>query len=74
MNQTEKDAIFQALERSDAELARVTEDLIYLLVNKGLILFTELPPVVQTKLLEREKMRERLGRSNVSILSDDDTL
>lgn len=74
MEQQEKEAIFQALRNSDADLARVTEDLISLLVHKGLILFTELPEAVQVKLVDREKLREKLGPANVSILSEEDTL
>ncbi len=74
MEQQEKDAIFQALKNSDADLARVTEDLISLLVQKGIILFTELPEAVQVKLLDREKLREKLGPVNVSILSEEGSL
>jgi hypothetical protein len=74
MDKQEREALYQALQGTDADLARVTEDLISLLVKKGIILFTELPDAVQTKLLDREKLREQLGKVNVSILSDDETL
>lgn len=74
MDNSEKEALFQALQTSDADLARVTEDLISLLVSKGLILFTELPEAVQTKLLKREQIRGQLGQHSVSILSDDDVI
>lgn len=69
-----KDELFRALQDSDADLARVTEDLISLLVQKGIILFTELPEAVQVKLLDRERLREQLGKVNISILSEDDTI
>ncbi|WP_156495336.1 MULTISPECIES: hypothetical protein [unclassified Oleiphilus] len=74
MDQQEKEALFLALQDSDVDLARVTEDLISLLVQKGIILFTELPSAVQAKLVDREKLREKLGQVNVSILSEGDTL
>lgn len=63
-----------ALQDSDGDIARVTEDLIYLLVKKNAILFTELPDVVQTKLIAREKLRSHLGGVDQSPISDDDTI
>lgn len=72
--QVDKDALLRSLQDSDNELARVTEDLISVLVQKNVILFTDLPEAVQTKLLGREKLRARLGQVNVSILSDDETI
>jgi len=69
-----KQLIIQALAASDPELARVTEDLIGVLVKKGVILFTDLPDAVQNKLLDREALRSKLQGSPVSFLSDDDTL
>jgi len=63
-----------ALQDSDGDIARVTEDLIYLLVKKNVILFTELPEAVQGKLISREKLRSRLGEVNQSPISDDDTI
>lgn len=62
------------LRDSDAEIARVTEDLIHLLVKKNTILFTELPEAVQAKLIAREKLRSRLGEMNNSPVSDDETI
>jgi hypothetical protein len=72
--QTDKDSILQALAATDQELARVTEDLIGVLVKKGVILFTDLPAAVQAKLLDREALRSRLQSPSVSLLSEDDTL
>lgn len=50
----------RALAESDLNLARVIEDVIQLLVRKNTIMFTELPPAVQLKLLNREKLRSSL--------------
>lgn len=74
MTNHDKQNIIGALVESDADLARVTEDLIGVLVKKGTILFTDLPEIVQTKLLEREKLRHQLDDSNVSFLSEDETI
>ena len=43
----------------DADFVRVTEDLIYTLIDKGVLMFTDLPPDAQRKLLEREQFRTR---------------
>lgn len=74
MSDDQTQDIIGALAESDADLARVTEDLISVLVKKGTILFTDLPEAVQTKLLEREKLRQQLDGVSISFLSDDDTL
>ncbi|MYM65110.1 hypothetical protein [Pseudomaricurvus sp. HS19] len=63
-----------ALEVSDRELARVTEDLIQLLIQKNLILFTELPLPVQEKLLLREKLRASLNEPTEDSFLDDQEL
>ena len=74
VNRLGKEEVYDALHNSDAELARVTEDLISLLVRKNTILFTELPEIVQVKLLAREKLRDELGSNVISPLSDDETI
>ena len=43
----------------DADFVRVTEDLIYTLIDKGVLLFTDLPPEAQHKLEARESFRNR---------------
>ena len=68
------DAYKRALAESDQDIARVTEDLIHLLVNKNLILFTELPPIVQTKLLDRERLRSHLQQQEDNFLDDSELL
>lgn len=68
------DAYKKALSESDQEIARVTEDLVQLLVNKNLILFTDLPDVVQQKLLDRERLRSHLQRADDNFLDESDLL
>lgn len=63
-----------ALAESDKEIARVTEDLIHLLVAKNLILFTDLPNPVQQKLLNREKLRSSLQDPIDNFLDDEEYL
>jgi len=42
----------------DRDFVRVIEDTIELLITKEVILFTDLPPKVQEKLLRRKEVRE----------------
>jgi len=64
----------QTLAESDKDIARVTEDLIDLMIKKGLILFTDLPEAVQQKLLGRGKLRSHLHQQNNSFLDDSDSI
>ncbi len=63
-----------ALAESDKDIARVTEDLIHLLISKNIILFTELPPAVQQKILGREKLRSSITDVIDNFLIDDESL
>ena len=53
---TAHDATFADL---DADFIRVTEDLIYTLIDRGVLQFTDLPADAQRKLLARERFRQR---------------
>lgn len=70
----DQDEALRALRESDSELARVAEDLIQVLIEKQVILFTDLPDAVQQKLVSRQKLRSLLNQENPSLLSDDDML
>lgn len=66
------EAAVLALERSDAELVRVVEDLTNLMIDKGMIQFTELPMAAQRKLLNRRQLRrDRKALDLVSKRGDD---
>lgn len=58
-NSSEKHSL-QFLTSSDYELVRVLEDLIELLMEKNLVLFTELPVAAQHKLSLRRRARQNL--------------
>jgi hypothetical protein len=62
----------QALKNSDTEIARVIEDIVNLLIDKQVILFTDLPDAVQQKLINRQQLRAKLQPSSASIISEDD--
>lgn len=62
------------LESSDADLARVVEDLIDLLIEKNLILVTELPDEAQRKLCKRQKARERLRGQETNLMIEQDDI
>lgn len=73
-NKGDSNNSISALYESDKDIARVTEDLIHLLISKNLILFTELPVPVQKKLLAREKLRDSLRGGFDDFLDANDTL
>jgi len=52
----------------DADFVRVTEDLIYTLIEKGVLQFTDLPPDAQRKLEARESFRGRRMDGALDIL------
>lgn len=70
---TEMD-VLHALAKSDSDIARVTEDLIALLIEKQVILFTELPVAVQQKLINRARLRATLNAEENNFLDDEDSL
>ncbi len=57
---------------ADLALARVTEDLVDLLIGKGVINFTELHEGAQMKLLKRQGLRSELSYAAKLFSSDDD--
>ncbi|MFZ6049244.1 tryptophan synthase subunit beta [Pseudomonas sp. CR3202] len=58
------------LQQSDLDMIRVLDDLITLLMDKGVIRITDLPPAAQAKLLSRSQAREALG--GISHLIDEE--
>ena len=59
---------------SDTETIRVIEDLVDLLIEKKLILLTDLPPAAQKKLTERQRMRGDLGVLGNLMVDEEDIL
>ena len=60
-------APFQA---SDLAFVRVLEDVIEVLMDKGVISFTDLPEPAQQKVMERQSLRRRLN--GLSLMGGDD--
>tara|TARA_R110000823_G_scaffold27609_15_gene80417 strand:+ start:518 stop:835 length:318 start_codon:yes stop_codon:yes gene_type:complete len=58
------------LRASDQDFVRVLEDVVDLLMDKGVILFTELPASAQDKIMLRQRLRSELG-SALDLLGDD---
>lgn len=62
----------QRLSGTDTEMARITEDLIDVLIARNIINFTDLPVQAQKKLVARQKIRRNLSAlSNLVADSDD---
>jgi hypothetical protein len=66
---TSNNDIKTALSSSDVDIARVLEDLINTLIDKKVILFTDLPIAAQEKLVSREQIRGHLNSLD-NLMSD----
>ncbi|HAI97723.1 MAG: hypothetical protein CL866_04380 [Cycloclasticus sp.] len=63
----------KSLAISDSEMVRVVEDLIDILMEKQVFVFTELPEAVQAKLNARKKLRHDVNALS-NLISDDDNI
>lgn len=62
------------LKQSDPEMIRVLDDLIQVLIDKGVIRVTDLPAAAQAKLMDRSQAREALGGLSHLVGEDEDGL
>lgn len=62
--------IATSIDATDQGFVRVLEDVVELLVEKGVILFTELPESAQEKIMQRQQLRSKLG-SSLDLIGDD---
>jgi hypothetical protein len=69
-----KTEVMEQLAASDADMARILEDVIHALIAKGVILFTDLPGPARRKLLTRRRQREQLSPLAGMMRTDDDDL
>ena len=58
--QGEQDFLRSYLTATDAELLRIVEDLVNVLVEKNLLMLADFPEAARKKLLNRKAVRERL--------------
>jgi hypothetical protein len=63
----DSEVLSHLLMSSDAAMVRVLDDLIDLLIAKKVILFTELPPVAQEKILVRKQLRVRMAGDHLLV-------
>lgn len=59
------DAILRLLAESDLRMVRLVDDLVDVLIDKGIIKFTDLPQAAGEKYLQRQAARKRLQTSVV---------
>jgi len=62
-----------ALTSTDYEMVRVVEDLIDMLMERQIFIFTELPEPVQAKLNVRKQLRKNMN-SLENLINEDDTI
>jgi hypothetical protein len=51
----------ESIDQTDQDFVRVLEDVVQLLIDKGVILFTDLPDSAQEKIMRRQRLRSELG-------------
>ncbi len=68
------DTMRQRLDVTDNEMARITEDLIDVLIARNIINFTDLPIQAQEKLVARQKLRRNLSALSNLVSDADDIL
>ena len=59
-----------SIDATDQGFIRVLEDVVELLIEKGVILFTDLPESAQEKVMLRQQLRSKLG-SKLDLIGDD---
>ena len=65
------DSLTEALANSDLETVRVIEDVIDLLIQKKILLLTELPVAAQEKLRSRRVIRKKLAEQDFMLGEDE---
>lgn len=63
----------KSLSSSDSEMVRVVEDLVDMLMEKQVFVFTELPEAVQDKLNKRKKLRHDVNALS-NLIGDDENI
>lgn len=67
-----EEIIHKTLNDLDLDMVRVIEDVIDIMIDKNLILFTDLPDAVQNKILFKKSIRNL--SNNTSIISEEELL
>ena len=62
----------ELLNQSDASFVRVLEDVVDVLIDRGVIQFTDLPQAAQSKLMLRRQTRARLQNALQLLPGDSD--
>ncbi len=66
-------AALEQLDASDLEMARITEDLIDLLIGRNIINFTDFPNMAQRKLINRRALRSNMS-ALTNLVSDEENI
>jgi hypothetical protein len=67
-------AMRETLNESDTEMARITEDIIDVLISRNMLNFTDLPIQAQRKLMARQKLRRNLSALSNLVADEDDII
>lgn len=73
LSDQQEEEVRDFLSRTDTEMVRIVEDLVDLLIDKHLILLTDLPEAAQKKLLSRKRLRASFS-DEPSLLIDEQSI
>lgn len=68
------DAMMNRLSATDTEMARITEDLIDVLIQRNILNFTDFPVEAQRKLMARQKLRKSLSALSNLVTDEEDII
>lgn len=68
-----EDLIQDVLNQLDLDMVRVIEDVIDILIDKNIMLFTDLPEPVQNKILFKKAIRN-ISKKNTHIIEDEELI
>jgi hypothetical protein len=67
-------AMRATLDQSDTDMARITEDILDVLIGRNMLNFTDLPIQAQRKLMARQKIRRNLSALSNLVADEDDII
>lgn len=73
-NTDNQDQVRQIMTNLDLDMVRITEDVIEVLIKKEILLFTDFPEAVQSKLLFKRFLRQALSKNTPNLMDDEESI
>ncbi|WP_024852226.1 hypothetical protein [Hydrogenovibrio kuenenii] len=73
-NSNNQNQVKEIMTNLDLDMVRITEDVIEILIKKEILLFTDFPEAVQSKLLFKRFLRQALSKNGVNLTEDGESI